>query len=150
MGQSLVRNYTHIIFSTKHRVKMILPPVENELHTYLGGICNDFDHQVVKVGGFTDHVHILCHLSKKVPLIKLMAAIKSNSSKWIKTKGETYENFFWQDGYGSFSVSPHKVDLVAKYIENQHEHHSKVTFKKEYITFLEKYGVVYDERYAWD
>ena len=149
MGQSLVKNYLHIVFSTKHREHSIHQEIEDELHSYLGGICNKLDCQVIKVGGFTNHVHILCMLSKKITLMKLMEELKSHSSKWIKTKGDNYANFYWQDGYGAFSVNPSEVDVVIKYIENQKEHHRKKTFKEEYVAFLKKYEVEYDEKYVW-
>lgn len=150
MGQSLVKNYIHIVFSTKHRQPLIFPPVEAELHSYLGGICNNLDCQAIKVDGYTDHVHILCRLSKKIPLMKLVEKVKSHSSKWIKTKGAGYENFYWQDGYGAFSVNPSQEDIVIAYIANQHEHHKKKTFQNEFRAFLKKYKVDYDERYVWE
>lgn len=150
MGQSLIKNYIHIVFSTKHREKIIQPDVEAELHAYLGGICNKLECQVIKVGGYTDHIHILCMLSKKIALMKLLEEIKSHSSKWIKTKGGVYTNFYWQDGYGAFSVNPSEVDVVIAYIANQYQHHSKKTYKNEYRTFLKKYQVEYDEKYVWD
>ena len=150
MGQSLVQNYIHIIFSTKHREQLIQPPVELELHAYLGGICNRLESQSIIVGGYTDHIHILCKLSKKLPLMKIIEELKSHSSKWIKTKGKPYEKFYWQDGYGAFSVNPSEIDVVISYIANQTEHHKKKTFQDEYRAFLKKYQVEYDERYVWE
>jgi len=150
MGQSLVKNYLHIVFSTKHRQHLIHPPVEQELHSYLGGICKALECPPIKVGGYTNHIHILCMLSKKITLIKLMEEVKGHSSKWIKTKGEAYANFYWQDGYGAFSVNPAEIDRVIAYIANQHEHHSKKTFQDEYRAMLKKYEVEFDERYVWD
>lgn len=82
--------------------------------------------------------------------MKLLEEVKSHSSKWIKTKGEAYRNFYWQDGYGAFSVNPGETDMLIAYIANQKEHHSKKTFQEEYRSFLEKYKVEYDERYVWD
>ncbi|HRF15051.1 MAG TPA: IS200/IS605 family transposase [Bacteroidia bacterium] len=139
MGQSLVKNYIHLVFSTKHREALIHPPVEAELHAYLGSVCNNLGCTVTIVGGYTDHLHILCMLSKKIALMKLMEELKSHSSKWIKTKGAGYENFYWQDGYGAFSVNPSEVDRVIAYIANQHEHHNKKNFQDEYRAFLKKY-----------
>ena len=150
MGQSLAKNYVHIVFSTKHRQELIFPPVEEELHAYLGGICKKLECYPIKVGGYTNHVHILCMLSKKIALMKLLEELKSHSSKWIKTKGAAYENFYWQDGYGAFSVNPTEIDVVVSYIANQKEHHRKKTFQDEYRAFLKKYEVEYDERYVWD
>jgi putative transposase len=89
-------------------------------------------------------------LSKKIALIKLVEEIKSHSSKWIKTKGPDYSDFYWQNGYGAFSVKPDDVDRVATYIANQKEHHSKKSFQDEYKTLLKRYQVEYDERYVWE
>ena len=85
MGQSLVKNYLHIIFSTKNRENLILEEVENELYSYIGGICKNLECNPVQIGGYKNHVHILCLLSKKITLMKLVEEIKSHSSKWIKT-----------------------------------------------------------------
>lgn len=150
MGQSLVKNYIHIVFSTKHREPLIHPSVEAELHAYLGGICNKLDCTVIKVGGYTDHIHILCMLSKKITLMKLVEEVKSHSSKWIKTKDPAYGNFYWKDGYGAFSVNPSEIDKVIAYIADQHEHHSKKKFQDEYRAFLKKYNVDYNEKYVWE
>ncbi len=150
MGQSLVKNYIHIIFSTKHRQPLIHPPYESELHAYLGGICKALECPVLAVGGYTNHVHILCMLSKKITLMQLLKELKANSSKWMKTKHPDLSNFYWQDGYGAFSVNPAEVEVVKTYIQNQHEHHHKKTFNEEYLAFLKKYQIDYDERYVWD
>lgn len=150
MGQSLVKNYVHIVFSTKNRYPLIHQPVESELHAYIGGICNQLDCHTITVGGYTDHVHILCSLSKKIALMKLVEKIKTNSSRWIKTNDPTYKNFSWQNGYGAFSLSPSQVDKVANYIKNQHEHHRKKTFQEEYRTLLIANDMEYDEKYVWD
>ncbi len=150
MSQSLVRNAVHIIFSTKYRQPFIHPPVEDELHSYLGGICNELESQVIRVGGYTDHVHILCFLSKKIAMMKLVEEVKSHSSKWIKAKGSEYENFYWQDGYGAFSVNPNEMDGLIRYIENQHAHHEKIGFQNEYRKLLTDLNVDFDERYLWD
>lgn len=150
MGQSLVQNYLHITFSTKYRQALINKGIELELHNYIGGICNKLECQVLKVGGYTDHIHIICLLSKKISLVELMKEIKASSSKWIKTKGECYQNFYWQDGYGAFSVNLSEVDKVVSYISNQHHHHETKTFQDEYREILSKYGVDYDELYVWN
>jgi REP element-mobilizing transposase RayT len=148
MGQSLARNFVHIVFSTKYRQELIYSPVEEELHAYLGGICKRLECTPIIVGGYTDHIHILCLLSKKIALMKLVEEVKSHSSKWIKSKGEGYENFYWQDGYGAFSVNPAEIEVVERYIKNQKNHHEKKSFQTEYRTFLKKYEVEFDEKYV--
>jgi putative transposase len=150
MPQSLVRNYLHITFSTKNRVSLIDEQIQDELFKYLGGICKSLECNPIIIGGHSDHVHLLCLLSQKIALMKLIEEIKSHSSKWIKTKGVNYLDFYWQNGYGSFSVNPNEIEVVKKYIFNQAEHHKKITFQDEYRAFLKKYNVDYDERYVWD
>ena len=150
MGQSLVQNYIHIVFSTKYREPLIRAPFEDELHAYIGGTCKELDCPVLIVGGYTDHIHILCMLSKKIALMTLVQKVKASSSKWMKTKDSSLANFFWQDGYGAFSVNPKQVEVVINYIKNQHEHHTKKSFQDEYRAFLKKYSVDYNERYVWE
>ena len=150
MPQSHVRNYIHLIFSTKHRVHVIHESIQAELFRYIAGICNNHDCFPVKIGGFTNHVHALFLLSKKIALVKIVEEIKAHSSRWIKTKAESYSNFYWQNGYGAFSVNPAQIDTATAYIENQKMHHQQMTFEEEYRSFLKKYGVAYEEKYVWD
>lgn len=150
MPQSISYVYGHITFSTKYRQPLIDDQIKTELFEYMAGICNRLKCYPVKVGGYNDHVHILCILSKNVLQTKLLEEVKKGSSKWIKTKGQKYANFYWQGGYGLFSVNPSELEVVASYIENQEVHHQKKTFQDEYRAFLKKYNIDYDERYVWD
>ncbi len=149
MPQSLSKVYVHI-FSTKYRQNLIDDSIKHVLFEYLGGICKGLDCNPLKVGGYHDHVHILCMLSRKIALMTLLEELKKQSSKWIKTKGQQYADFYWQSGYGVFSVNPHETDYVVNYIMNQEEHHRKVPFQDEFRAFLKKYEIEYDERYVWD
>ena len=150
MGQSLVENYIHIVFSTKNRQPLISSSIEKEFHAYIGGICKELDSTPLKVGGYDDHIHILCRLSKKIAIMTLVQKIKAGSSKWIKSKGERYNNFYWQGGYGAFSVSPKQMNVVKRYIENQREHHTHKSFKEEYTEMLHKSNIDYTADYLWD
>ncbi len=140
----------HITFSTKNRYPFIDEQIEPELYPFLGGICKELECNPIQAGGYRDHVHILCLLSRKITQMYLLEEVKRKSSKWIKTKGEEYSNFYWQRGYGIFSVNPADIDVVARYIRNQKEHHANKTFKEEFRNYLKKYHVDYDERYVWD
>ncbi len=150
MPQSLSKVYVHITFSTKNRVNRIDDKIETPLFEYIGGVCKQMECNPIKVGGHENHIHILCLLSRKIAQMALLENIKKSSSKWIKTKGDEYSDFYWQDGYGIFSVNPTEIDVVKKYISNQKEHHKKRTFQDEFRAFLKKYNVDYDERYVWD
>ena len=150
MPQSLSKVYVHITFSTKHREKLIGDDIQERLFEYLGGTCRDLGCNPVRVGGYYDHVHILCLLSRKITQADLLQEIKRESSKWVKTLGTKYQNFYWQDGYGIFSVNPSEIDVVVDYINHQKMHHKNKTFIEELRAFLDKYNVEYDERYIWD
>jgi putative transposase len=150
MGQSLTKNYVHIIFSTKQRNPIIIDQIQNDLFNYIGGICKGHDCNPIQVGGYYDHIHILCVLSKNIALMQLIKEIKQSSSKWIKTQHTSLINFYWQNGYGAFSVDPTKIDIIKNYISNQAEHHRKMNFQQEFLVFLKKYQVEYDEKYIWD
>lgn len=126
----------HITFSTKKRKPIIYPDIKERLFDYLGGICNGLECNPVHIGGYNDHVHILCLLSRKIPQMKLLEELKKQSSKWIKSQGIQYADFYWQDGYGIFSVNPTDVELVVQYINSQEDHHKKKTFQEELKAFL--------------
>jgi REP element-mobilizing transposase RayT len=150
MSQSLVKAYIHIVFSTKNRQPLIHPQIENELYNYLGGMCKKIECHPIIVGGHVDHVHILCTLSKKVSLVTLLGELKAHSSKWLKTKNDNLKEFYWQNGYGAFSVSPCEVETVSSYIRNQHSHHLDKSFQDEFRQVLKEQNIVFDERYVWD
>lgn len=150
MPQSLVKNYLHIVFSTKYREDFIDEAIEKELFSYIAVLCRDFESPALQIGGTDDHIHILCLLSRKTALMKLVQEVKAYSSKWIKTKGAKYENFFWQDGYAAFSVSRNEINNIINYIKNQRLHHQEQKFKDELLEILEKHDVEYDEKYLWD
>ena len=150
MPQSLSKVYVHITFGTKNRENTIDDSIQERLFDYIGGTCKGMDCKPVKIGGHYDHIHILCLLSRTVAQTQLLENIKKESSKWIKTIGDKYINFYWQNGYGIFSVNPSEIDIITEYINNQKEHHKKKTFKDEYLAFLKKYDVEYDEKYLWD
>ena len=150
MPQSLSSLLTHLVFSTKNRELWLKGDVAAEIHPYLAGVLNNVGCPSIQVGGVSDHVHIFCRLSRTKSVAEVVETVKTSSSKWIKTKGPEFAGFHWQSGYGAFSVSQSDSDAVVSYIQNQPEHHRKVTFQEEYRRFLERYNVAYDERYVWD
>lgn len=149
MSQSLSKLYIHLIFHTKNNENFINADIESELYAYLGGLLKDIKCVPIKINGIENHIHILCIMSKNISLADLTEDVKRNSSRWIKTKGDKFKNFAWQGGYGGFSVSQSKADIVKQYIENQKEHHKTVSFKEEYVRFLEEYGIDFNEDYLW-
>jgi len=138
----------HIVFSTKDRHPFITDDWRGRLHEYLGGLVRAADGIPEAIGGTTDHVHLLVGLRATHALAMFVQDIKQTSSRWIhETIG--VKNFAWQPGYGAFTVSVSNCDAVKEYIANQVEHHRTKTFQEEYIAFLQKHGVEYDEKYLW-
>jgi REP element-mobilizing transposase RayT len=150
MPQSLSKLYVHLVFSTKHRDPLLLSPIREKMHAYLATVLKSQDSPAQKVGGTSDHVHAIFHLSKNISLADIVEEIKTSSSKWTKTQGAAFANFHWQSGYGGFSVSPADVQEVVEYIEQQEAHHRAVTFQEEYRRLLKSHGIEFDERYVWD
>ena len=150
MPQSLGALYVHVIFSTKDRTPCLPRAIRPDLRAYTAGTLRNLDCTLVDFNSLADHVHILCTLSRTLAIAKLLEEMKKASSKWLKPKAPALRNFHWQNGYGAFSVSPSKVPEVRRYIDNQDEHHRKLTFQEEYRAFLERHGIAYDERYVWD
>ena len=151
MSQSLVQIYMHIVFSTKGREPFLEDrSTRDNIHLRLGGLCNELGCPVIRVGGVADHIHVLCRFGKSITVSDFHKEFKRKSSRWIKTASPDLTDFYWQSGYGAFSVSPGHVDELRRYIENQEEHHKTETFQEEFRRLLKKYGVEYDERYVWD
>jgi putative transposase len=141
---------THCIFSTRSREPLIAVEIEAEVHRYLGGLTRELKGKAFAVGGTADHVHMLIALPPAVAVSDAMRFIKANSSGWVHEKWPTRRTFSWQLGFGVFSVSKSNVSQIVKYIENQKEHHRRVTFQEEFLDFLRKHEIEYDERYIWE
>jgi putative transposase len=151
MSQSLSKMWSHLIFSTKERYPFLSDQdIREKTQKYIAGILRKHDCPTLLVGGVADHVHALFALSKNHSIAEVVYEVKRSSSKWIKTQGPEYKKFYWQSGYGAFSVSQSHVEQVRKYIAGQERHHRKVTFQDEFRNFLRRYEVDYDERYIWD
>jgi putative transposase len=150
MPQSLSKVVIHVIFSTRDRYPWLDGNVRSRMHAYLATICRDAEAEAFRVGGVADHVHLLVTLPRTLSQAELVESLKKKSSKWIKELAAEYGKFYWQRGYGAFSVSPSQLNAVIKYVETQEEHHRSRTFQEEYREFLRKHGVDYDERYVWD
>jgi REP element-mobilizing transposase RayT len=147
--QSLARNLVHLVFSTKNREPFIVPELRDPLFAYLAGAFAAIHCPAIAVGGVADHVHALFLLARTLPLCDAVEEVKKGSSKWAKENGGPAV-FYWQNGYGAFSVSPSAERQVVGYIRNQEEHHRATTFQDEMRDLLARAGIEFDERYVWD
>ncbi|QKK09606.1 MAG: IS200/IS605 family transposase [Planctomycetota bacterium] len=147
MATTYVSILLHVIFSTKLRAPLITPSIEPDLHAYIGGVCKSNSCVLLAANGTTDHVHLLISLGKTVSISELMLQVKRDSSTWIKSQGQEFAGFRWQEGYGAFSIGQSQVDAVRRYIAGQKEHHKTVPFRDELIEFLRRYEIPFEERY---
>ena len=148
MGQSLSQLYVHLVFGTKYRRPYINETVEKSLHAYIAGILKNLESPALKINSMPDHIHILFRLSKNYALAKVVEEVKKQSSKWMKQQG--VRGFTWQGGYGAFSVSSYKLEVVTNYIIRQKEHHKIVSYKDEVEKFIKEYKLTeYEAEYFW-
>ncbi len=139
----------HCVWSTKDRHKIIDLDLQQRLWPFIGGIARQNKIKALAIGGVEDHVHVLLSLPADVSVSEAVRKIKGGSSKWVHETFPALKGFAWQEGYGAFSVSVSHVQDTIRYIETQAEHHRKKTFEEEYLMFLRKHGIPYDERYVW-
>ena len=149
MPQSLSHIYILLVFSTKNRQPFISESIAPDLYAYIATVFHDECRSTAKlIGGVEDHIHALFNLSRTWCMADVVEAVKTSTSKWIKTQG--VRQFSWQTGYGAFSVSRSNIEAVEHCIRNQREHHRRQDFKDEFRGLLKKHDVEYDERYVWD
>ncbi|MGH9971654.1 MAG: IS200/IS605 family transposase [Pyrinomonadaceae bacterium] len=147
MSQSFTNLLYHIIFSTKDREPLITLDYQPRLYDYIGGIIRGTGGISLGINGTEDHVHVLAKLRPDRALSDVLRDLKSNASGWMHNVFPGLADFWWQRGYGAFTVSQSNVEEVRRYIAQQKEHHKKVSFRDEFILFLKVNGIEYDERY---
>ena len=149
MGHTYTHLLTHIIFSTKDRLPYLHAGVKEQVFAYMAGIARQLDCRDVLINGAADHAHMLVRMPPMLRLADAVKEIKACSSKWAHEERVLRRVFAWQAGYAAFSVSQSSAEKTILYIQNQEEHHRKVSFQEEYVAFLNKHGIPYDERYVW-
>jgi REP element-mobilizing transposase RayT len=140
----------HVVFSTKHRARLIDAELADQLYPYIGGIVRAQKATLYAIGGVEDHVHLYLRWRTDHAIAELMRTIKSRSSKWVHEKFPNHRRFAWQEGYAAFSVSKSQEPAVKQYIATQAEHHKKGDFKSELLRLLRAHGIDFDERYVFD
>jgi putative transposase len=147
MSHSLTKIWIHLVFGTKDRMPLIKESFEKKLYEHIKQIIEtDFKSLLYVINGTADHIHILILQNQNYSIADIAKNLKGNSSHWINENGFTNLKFAWQTGYGAFSVSESMIEDVKKYIQNQKEHHRKISFAEEYKKFEEKYGFLNGNR----
>jgi len=148
MGDTYSQAFFHLVFAVQNRYAIIHQVWKQDLEKYITGIVQNNGHKLIAIGAMPDHIHIGYNLNQSVPA--LVEKIKTSSNNWIKDRKFTKAKFNWQNGYGAFSYSRSQIDSVARYVLNQEEHHSKKTFKEEYVETLQKFKIDYKDEYLFD
>ena len=141
--------YIHFVFAVQSRDALIDAQWRESLYQYIGGIVRKRNQHAVAIGGIHDHVHLLVSMNPTISPSDLIADVKRTTSKWINENHLVLGRFAWQEGFGAFSYAKSQIDNVIRYIQNQEEHHRKITFREEYIDFLKAFGVEFDEKYIF-
>jgi REP element-mobilizing transposase RayT len=150
MAGAFTQIYIQYVFAVKGRENLLQKPWRDEVFRYIAGIIKGRDQKPIIVNGVADHVHVFVGLKPSVCVSELVRDIKNNSSKFINDQRFLKGKFSWQEGYGAFSYSHSQIEIVYNYIDKQEEHHRKKTFREEYLDFLQRFEISYDEKYLFD
>lgn len=150
MANTYSQIYIQIVFAVAGRQNLIPAAHREELHKYISGIVDRRGQKMLSIFCMPDHAHILIGMRPSISISDLTRDIKAGSSNFINDKRWVRGHFNWQEGFGAFSYSRSQIDSVSKYILNQEEHHKRKSFKREYIGFLKKFEVEYDDDYLFE
>jgi putative transposase len=142
--------YIQLVFSPKHRDRLLLEQIRPRIFEYLSGIATNLGHKSIMINGVSDHVHLFLGLNPKVSVSETVKELKRSSSIFINNQRFFSCKFEWQEGYGGFSYGRSQVENVYEYIKNQETHHKKRTFREEYLEFLTKYEIEFEEQYLFE
>lgn len=150
MANTYTKLYIHVVFAVKGRANLISEKIRERVEKYISGIVNEKKQKLYAIYCMPDHLHLFLSLKPDIALSELVKVVKQETNHFINEHQLINGKFSWQEGFGAFSYAESQIDVVVKYILNQPEHHRKKTFKDEYIDFLKKFNVEYDEKYLFD
>jgi REP element-mobilizing transposase RayT len=142
--------FVQFIFAVKNRDAVLHVSIRKRVFEYVSGIISQMNHKSIIVNGISNHIHILIGVNPNISISDTVRDIKRSSSLFINKKKLCPGKFAWQEGYGAFTYSKSQLDNVYNYILNQEKHHQKKTFKEEYVNFLQKFEIDYDEQFLFN
>ena len=150
MAGTFSQIHIQLVFAVHGRSNLLLDSWRSNLFEYISGIVRGKEQKSIIVNGMPDHVHILVGLKPAMAIADLVRDIKNNSSNWVNDRSLVRGEFRWQAGYGAFSYGHSQLDKVYRYILNQERHHRKISFREEYLEFLERFEIEYQNRYLFN
>jgi REP element-mobilizing transposase RayT len=146
---SFTQIYIQLVFSPQYREALLHPPIRPDIFRYMSGIVTKLGHKSIIINGMADHVHLFIGLNPKLSISETVKEIKRASSLFINEQKYFPGKFQWQSGYGGFSYSRSHIERVYQYILNQQEHHKKKSFREEYLGYLKKYNIEFENQYLF-
>ena len=150
MPNTFSQIYIQVVFAVKYRKAIIHQPWDDDLYKYITGIIQNKGQKLIAINGMPDHIHIFIGMKPSCNLSDLVREIKKASNSFINEKKLTASNFHWQEGFGAFSYSHSSLNNVIGYIKNQKVHHKTRSFKEEYLDFLEKFEIEFNDEYLFE
>ena len=150
MANTFSQIYIQTVFAVSNRLSLIRPEFKEEVYKYITGIVRNQGQKLISINGMPDHVHILIGLKPSMALSDLVREIKSDSSNFVNEQRFVGGKFSWQEGYGAFSYGHSQLDRIIRYIQNQEKHHTRRSFKDEYLTLLRKFDIAFEEKYVFE
>jgi putative transposase len=147
LANSYTQIYLHIIIVVLNRTNLIKSENKTKIEKYINGHLTNKKHKLIAINCMPDHTHLLISISPDISISNIVRELKISSANFINDNKLTLGRFYWQTGYAAFSCSKSIKENVVRYIQNQEAHHKKKTFHEEYISFLKKYEISYDEKY---
>ena len=150
MPNTFSQIYLQFVFAVKSRQSLTPKQHKEELHKYISALVQARKAKMLAIHCMPDHIHLFVGFKPSVLISDFVKEIKVKSNEFIYEKKWTNGNFNWQEGYGVFSYGHSQIDRVCKYVLNQEQHHKKKTFKQEYLQFLEKFAIPFEEKYLFE
>lgn len=150
MANTYSQLYVQYIFAVKNRNALIPKNRKEELHKYITGLISNKGQKLLAIHAMPDHIHIFIGFKPDMRISDLVKEIKTSSNSFINENKFSPFKFKWQEGYGAFTYAKSQISAVCNYIENQEAHHSKISFKEEYLNFLKKFEINHKEKYLFD
>jgi len=150
MANTFSQIYIQTVFAVENRLSLIRAEFKEDLYKYISGIVRNQGQKLISINGMPDHVHILIGLRPAMALADLVREIKADSSNFINRNKWVHGKFSWQERYGAFSYGHSQLNTIIRYIQNQEKHHSRKTFKDEYLTLLRKFDIAFDDKYVFN
>ena len=150
MANTFSQIYIQTVFAVSNRMSLITPEFKEDLHKYITGIVRNQGQKLISINGLSDHLHILIGLRPSIALADLVMDIKAESSTYVNKNRWVRGKFSWQEGYGAFSYGHSQLDTIIRYIQNQERHHRRRSFKEEYLAWLKKYEIPFEEKYVFE